>query len=99
MWIALIRDGKATEGVEQMLPGLAAIAQFAEELRRRLTPDGVDGVDGTFGLYRRLKRTLDDIPAARLDEMQAEIAALEQSLRRVACWLDQIRGLKQTLEP
>ena len=97
MWLTLTRDENGADGVEQVLPGLEAIAQFTEELRGRLTQDGVDGLDGALGLYRRLKRTLDGIPAARLDEMRAEIAALEEWLRRVTRWLDEIARLKQAL--
>jgi hypothetical protein len=99
MWLTLTRDEKRADGVEQVLPGLEAIAQFAEELRGRLTGGGVDGVDGTLGLYRVLKRTLDGIPAARLEEMRAEVAALEEWLRHVTRCLDEIARLKRLLEP
>src|SRR5690242_3204172 len=97
MWLKLSDDEKDAEGVEQVLPGLEAIAQFTEDLRGRLTDDGVDGVEGTLRLYRRLRSTLDAIPAARLDAMRAEIATLERWLRQVTCCLDEIARLKQLL--
>jgi hypothetical protein len=97
MWLMFNWNENDAHGVEQALPSLEAIARFTEELRGRLTPDGVDGLDGALGLYRCLKRTLDGIPAARLDEMRAEVAALEEWLRRVARWLDEIDRLKQAL--
>jgi hypothetical protein len=98
MWLTLTRDERSAEGAEQVLSGLEAIAQFTDELRRRLTGDGLDGVDGTLQLYRRLKGTLDGIPASRLDEMRQEIEALERWLQQVSRCLDQLSRLKQMLE-
>ena len=97
MWLTLTRDEKTAEGAEQVLPGLEAIAQFAEEIRGRLTGDGIDGVEGTLQLYRRLKGTLDGIPVSRLDEMREEIAGLERWLGQVKRCLDELSRLKQML--
>jgi hypothetical protein len=98
MWLIFARDGKGTsDGVEQALFGLHAIAQFTAELRARLGPDGVEGFDGALGVYRRLKGTLDAIPASRIEEMRADIAAMEEWLRRAARALDDLARLKQAL--
>ena len=97
MWLLLARDGTGAHGVEQVLSGLQAIAQFTAELRGRFGPDGVDGFDGALGLYRRLRCTLDGIPAARIEEMRADIAAMEEWLRGAARALDELARLKQAL--
>src|SRR5438093_13514874 len=76
MWFLLDRGLAEADGAEQALPALEAIAQFTEELRRRLGGDGVDGIDGAFALYEHLRTTLDDIPRARVEEVCAEIARL-----------------------
>jgi len=40
MWFLLDRGLAEADGAEQALPALEAIAQFTEELRRRLGGDG-----------------------------------------------------------
>ena len=95
MWLLLDRGLAEADGAEQALPALEAIAQFTEDLRRRLGGDGVDGIDGAFALYERLRTTLDDIPRARLEEMRAEIARLKRWLGDVLGCLEDLRRIKQ----
>src|SRR5436309_13494871 len=59
MWLLLDRGLAEADGAEQALPALEAIAQFTEELRRRLGGDGVDGLDGACALYGRLAPPLE----------------------------------------
>ena len=100
MWFLLDRGLAEADGAEQVLPALEAIAQFTEELRRRLGGDGgdgVDGIDGAFALYERLRTTLDDIPRARLEAMRAEIARLERWLGDVLDCLEELRRIKRVV--
>lgn len=97
MWFALEQGFAEPDGVEQMLPTLEAISQFADELRRRLAGDGVDGIEGAFALYRRLGDTLGDIPLARLEEMHGEIARLERWLGDILGCLEDLKRLKRAL--
>ena len=97
MWFLLDQRPAESDGAEQVLPALEAIAQFAEELRHRLAGDGVDGIEGAFALYRRLRSTLDGIPQARVEEMRAEIARLERWLGDVLGCLEDLRRIKQVV--
>ena len=97
MWFLLDRGLAEANGAEQVLPVVEAIAQLAEELRRRLGGDGVDGIDGMFTLYERLRTTLDDIPRARIEEMCAEIAGLAGWLGDVLGRLEDLRRVKQVV--
>ena len=97
MWLLLDRGLAEADGAEQVLPALEAIAQFTEELRRRLGGDGVDGIDGAFALYERLRTTLDDIPRARVEEMCAEIACLARWLGDALGRLEDLRRVKQVV--
>jgi hypothetical protein len=97
MWFLLDRELARTDGAEQVLPALEAIAQFTEELRSRLGGDGVDGIDGAFALSERLRTALDDIPRARLEEMLAEVSCLERWLGDALGCLEELRRLKQVL--
>ena len=97
MWFLLDRGLAEADGAEQVLPALEAIAQFTEELRRRLGGDGVDGIDGAFALSERLRATLDDIPRARVEEMCAEIAGLARWLGDALGRLEDLRRVKQVV--
>jgi hypothetical protein len=96
VWLALGNDGRR-DGLEQVLPEIEAIAQFADELRQRLAGDGVDGLEGTLGLCRRLKGTLDAIPGAELQLMRAHIEALARWLGEVARRLEAVGRVKRSL--
>jgi len=97
MWFLLDRRLAEADGAEQVLPALEAIAQFTEELRRRLGGDGVDGIDGAFALYEHLRTTLDDIPRARVEEVCAEIARLARWLGDALGRLEDLRRVKQVV--
>ena len=97
MWILLAWNHRWRQGMEQVLPGLEAIAQFAEELRGRIAVDGVVGLDGTLAVYRRLRTTLDGISDARLDEMRDRVVTLEDCLRDVKRSVDDLVRLKRLL--
>jgi len=97
MWFMLDRALVQSDGAEQALPALEALAQFTGELRRRLAGDGVDGIDGAAALYWRLRATLDDVPRERLGEMRAETVRLRQWLEAALRAIDDLRRLKLTL--
>ena len=78
-----------------VLPELAAIAQFAADLRARLEGVGVDGLEGTLGLYGRLRETLDRIPPDDIERVLAHIAVMQRSLHEVARRLDELGRLKR----
>jgi len=96
MWLLLDRERAQSDGAEQALHALEALAQFTGELRRRLAGDGVNGIDGAVALYWRLRATLDDVPRERLGEMRAEIVRLRQWLEAALRAIDDLRRLKQT---
>jgi len=95
MWLLRDRGLPEADGAGQVLPSLEAIAQFTEELRRRLGGDGVDGIDGAFALYEHLRTTLDHISRARLEEMRAEIARLQRWLADALRCLEDLQRLKR----
>ena len=97
MWILLAWNHRCRRGMEEVLPGLEAIAQFTEELRGRIVVDGVVGLDGTLDVYRRLRTALDGIPGARLDEMRDRIVTLQDCLHDVKRTVDDFVRLKRLL--
>jgi hypothetical protein len=94
VWIAL-HNGRRDGDLVHVLPELAAIAQFAADLRARLEDVGVDGLEGTLGLYRRLRDTLDGIPPDDIEHVRAHVAALQRWLHEVARCLDDLARLKR----
>lgn len=97
MWLALERFARDGQGMEQVLPHLEALAQFASELDGRLAVDGVSGVDGVLGLYRRLQGVLDAIPDAEVERVAAGVRELQAVLDGVARDLDRLTRLKSLL--
>jgi hypothetical protein len=97
VWLEL-QDG-APEGtcVEQILPRLQAIMQFVDEVRGRISPDGIDGIDAVLGRYRQLKDTLGAIADAEIDRVAAQVAALQRALADVERDVETIRQLKRAL--
>src|SRR5438128_11373896 len=55
MWFLLDRGLAEADGAEQVLPALEAIAQFTEELRRRLGGAAVHRIDAAFAPSAHLR--------------------------------------------
>lgn len=98
VWMALGRESADGEGMERVLPQLEAVLQFTQEVNGRLAVIGVDGIGGALELYRRLKSTLDAIPASELERMSAEVVALGRALARLGDNLAEIRRLKTLVQ-
>ena len=95
MWLAF-HNGRNDDDLVHVLPELAAIAQFTAELHGRLATVGVDGLAGTVALYRRLRATLDGIPAGDIEHVRAHVVALECWLRDAARCFAELARLKQS---
>jgi len=95
VWLALAKGPTDAGAVEHVLQGIEALGQFADELRRRLTDDGVDGLDGTVDLYLKLRGTVDRIPGAEVARILAQIRALEAWLGEVRRGLSELARLKR----
>ena len=94
VWLAF-HNGRNDDDLVHVLPELAAIAQFTAELHGRLASVGVDGLAGTVALYRRLRATLDEIPAGDIERVRAQVVALERWLEDVARGVGELARLKQ----
>ena len=94
MWIAL--DERNADGaVEQVLPRLEALVQFADGLERRLSADGLGGIAGTLDLYRRLAAALKAIPETELARVRDETRLLTVSMLDVARQVEDLRRLSR----
>jgi hypothetical protein len=95
VWLALANGIRNTDSVEAVLPELEALAQFADELGRRLASERVDGLAGLIDLHRRLRTVLSGVPGADLAHCRGEIAAFERWLGDVARQLEELARLKR----
>jgi hypothetical protein len=98
MWLALERVENDSAGLEQVLPGLEAVQQFAADLERRLAVAGVEGVAGVLDLHRRLREVLGGIQPGELERMIAAAEALARSFTELSLVLDAVRRVRTSIE-
>lgn len=98
VWFSLA--GAASDGarLEQILPRLEALAQFAGELDARLRAAGVDGVDGALDLDRRLRAVLDTFSRDEIGRVAEAAVVLRRGLDAVLEGLDRVARLKAQLD-
>ena len=97
MWL-LVHNGAAAGDLAQLLPELAALAQFAADLARRMEDAGVDGPRGTLALHRRLHAALDGVTRPQLEQVRGDLVALEDWLRGLGRRLADLERVKRALE-
>jgi hypothetical protein len=95
MWLTLGRGVPNADGVEAVLPELAALEQFAADIRRRLEADGLGGIEGLVACSRRLRAALASIPASEIERIRVEITALEDDLVHLGECLAAVARLKR----
>jgi len=96
MWLTL-SPYPHDDAVELVLPELAALALFADELGRRLGSDGFDGLSELASLRARLRTILDGIPTADLERAQAVLGELVAALEDVARRLERLAQVKRAV--
>jgi hypothetical protein len=95
VWLTVGNGRRGGDAVEHVLPDLAALGRFADELRRRIGLDDVDGIRALVRLHDRLRRSLDAIPDAELVRARAEMGALVGQLEAIARTVEELRRLKE----
>jgi len=96
MWLT-IGSRPHEKAVELVLPELAALALFADELGRRLGHDGFDGLSEIASLHGRLRALLASIPDGDLERAHAALGELVAALEDVARRLEQLAQLKRAV--
>jgi hypothetical protein len=98
VWFEL--DGRDPEalGMEQVLARLQAVVRFTHELERRLGDAGLgSSIGDVLARYRRLKATLDAIPAAELARVMADAGVVARGLAEIGRVLGDVKRLKSLL--
>jgi hypothetical protein len=86
LWLAIGAAHERGEGMERLLPQLASIMRFANELDRRLAGDGLGGLAPVRELHRRVVDVLESLaPGVALargtvTELVAALRAMEETL-------------------
>lgn len=75
------------------------LARYYSELVRRLGQAGVRDVADLLGLHERLRRGLDAVSRQEIGWAAEQAQGLIEALVRMSASLDQLRRLKQDLEP
>ncbi len=96
MWLT-IRSRPHENAVELVLPELAALALFADELGRRLGHDGFDGLSELASLHARLHAVVAAIPDGDLERAHAALSELVTALEDVARRLERLAQLKRAV--
>jgi len=97
VWLTVGNGRRGGDGVEHVLPDMAALGKFADELRSRIGLDDVDAIRGLIRLHDRLRRSLDAIPEDELVRARAEMRALVGQLEAIARSVEELRRLKEIL--
>ena len=98
MWLTVGNGRCDGDAVEHVLPDLAALGRFADELRCRIGLDDADAIRGLVRLHARLRRSLDAIPEDELVRARAEMRALVSQLEAIARSVEDLRRLKELVE-
>jgi hypothetical protein len=96
MWLT-IGSRPYEDAVELVLPELAALALFADELGRRLGHDGFDGLSELASLHGRLRTLLAAIPNGDLERAHAALGELVAALEDAARRLERLAQLKRAV--
>ena len=86
LWLAIGAEDERGEGMDRLLPQLAAILRVTSELERRLAGDGIGGLAAVRELHRRIVDILTtvapDVARARetVDDLVASLHAMEERL-------------------
>lgn len=99
MWLALAWSLRHGDGVEAVLPQLEAVLRFARDVQRRVGELGVDGISGVLGIHRRLAAVLEGVTLGQLEDLRADVRALEQAFTGFARALEDLKRLKDELTP
>jgi hypothetical protein len=100
VWFALDGNDPESRAMEQVLARLEAVVRFADELTRRFGDEGLGSSFGeVLGFSRRLKTTLDDVPAAELALVMEDTRRLLGGLTALARTLEDLKRLRVLLGP
>lgn len=94
VWLVVGNGYRTGGGIEHVLPDLAALGRFDDELRSRVGIDDVGGIRGLVRLHARLQGALDAIMDEELERARAETRALVDRFEAIARTVEDLRRLK-----